>query len=96
MLSCGDQLHGSCQLKTIGTTFPQTSIQPGTLHSIGMRVGQACLQRHVIGYVSVDLVTFMDHKTMEQKVRMSETQAEQDKFNAVATHGVKAFISPYW
>lgn len=79
MLSCGDQLHGSCQLKTIGTTFPQTSIQPGTLHSICMRVGQACLQRHVIGYVSVDLVTFMDHKTMQQKVRMSETQSELDK-----------------
>lgn len=78
MLSCYDQLHGSCQLKTIGSTFPQTSVQPGTLHSICMRVGQARLQRNIIGYVSVDLVTFMDHKTMEQKVRLSG--AEQDKF----------------
>lgn len=80
MLSCGDQLHGSCQLKTIGSTVPQTSVHPGTLHSMCMRVGQACLQRHVIGFVSVDLVTFLDHKSMEQKVRMGGTQAEQDEF----------------
>lgn len=41
-----------------------------------MRVGQACLQRHVIGYVSVDLVTFLDRKTVEQKVKMGGTQDE--------------------
>ncbi|XP_070686599.1 IQ motif-containing protein H [Pempheris klunzingeri] len=68
MLSCGDQLHGSCQLEVMGSTVPQTSVNPETLHSTCMRVGQACLQRHIIGYVSVDLVTFLDHSTMEQKV----------------------------
>nr|XP_020474960.1 IQ domain-containing protein H isoform X2 [Monopterus albus] len=68
MLSCGDQLHGSCQLETIGSTVPQTSVHPETLHSICMRVGQACLQRLIIGYVSVDLATFLNHNTMEQKV----------------------------
>ncbi|GAA6221404.1 IQ domain-containing protein H isoform X1 [Lates japonicus] len=68
MLSCGDQLHGSCQLETIGSTVPQTSVHPETLHSICMRVGQACLQRLIVGYVSVDLVTFLNHNTMEQKV----------------------------
>ncbi|XP_028286912.1 IQ motif-containing protein H isoform X2 [Parambassis ranga] len=68
MLSCGDQLHGSCQLEAIGSTVPQTSVQPETLHSICIRVGQACLQRLIVGYVSVDLATFLDHNTMEQKV----------------------------
>lgn len=80
MLSCGDQLHSSCPLKTLGFTVPQTSVAPGTLNSICMRVGQACLQRHVIGYVSVDLVTFLDRKTVEQKVKMGGTRAEQDEF----------------
>uniref|UniRef100_A0A3Q1C011 IQCH-like ATP-grasp domain-containing protein n=1 Tax=Amphiprion ocellaris TaxID=80972 RepID=A0A3Q1C011_AMPOC len=68
MLSCGDQLHGSCQLEAIGSTVPQTSVHPETLRSICNRVGQACLQRLIVGYVSVDLVTFLDHNTMEQKV----------------------------
>ncbi|KAG8012691.1 IQ motif-containing protein H, partial [Nibea albiflora] len=68
MLSCGDQLHGSCQLETIGSTVPQTSVRPETLHSICVRVGQACLQRLIVGYVSVDLATFLSHSTMEQRV----------------------------
>ncbi|XP_041852632.1 IQ motif-containing protein H isoform X2 [Melanotaenia boesemani] len=68
MLSCGDQLHGSCQLEAIGTTVPQTSVHPETLHSVCMRVGQTCLQRLIVGYVSVDLATFLDHNTVEQKV----------------------------
>ncbi|KAK5867320.1 hypothetical protein PBY51_011823 [Eleginops maclovinus] len=68
MLSCGDQLHGSCQLEAIGSTVPQTSVQPETLQSICMRVGQACLQRLIVGYVSVDLATFLNCNTMEQKV----------------------------
>ncbi|KAM9352354.1 IQ motif-containing protein H [Symphorus nematophorus] len=68
MLSCGDQLHGACQLETLGSTVPQTSVHPETLHSICMRVGQACLQRLIVGYVSVDLATFLNPNTMEQKV----------------------------
>uniref|UniRef100_A0A8C3G8P9 IQ motif containing H n=1 Tax=Cyclopterus lumpus TaxID=8103 RepID=A0A8C3G8P9_CYCLU len=68
MLSCGDQLQGSCQLEAIGSTVPQTSVQQETLKSICMRVGQACLQRLIVGYVSVDLTTFLNRKTMEQKV----------------------------
>uniref|UniRef100_A0A3B5AVK1 IQ motif containing H n=1 Tax=Stegastes partitus TaxID=144197 RepID=A0A3B5AVK1_9TELE len=68
MLSCGDQLHGSCHLEAVGSTVPQTSVHPETLHSICTRVGQACLQRFIVGYVSVDLATFLDRNTMEQKV----------------------------
>lgn len=73
MLSCEDHFGGSCPLKTLGSTVPQTSVHPETLHSICPRVGKACLQHRVIGYVSVDLVAFLDHKAMEQKVRMGET-----------------------
>ncbi|XP_042266793.1 IQ motif-containing protein H isoform X1 [Thunnus maccoyii] len=68
MLSCGDQLHGSCQMEAIGSTVPQTSVCPETLRPICMRVGQACLQRLIVGYVSVDLATFLNRSTMEQKV----------------------------
>ncbi|XP_054588993.1 IQ motif-containing protein H isoform X2 [Nothobranchius furzeri] len=68
MLSCGDQLPGSCQLKAIGAIVPQTCVHPETLHSICMSVGQACLQHLIVGYVSVGLATFVDRHTAEQKV----------------------------
>ncbi|XP_053282408.1 IQ motif-containing protein H [Pleuronectes platessa] len=68
VLSCGDQLHGSCQLEAVGCTVPQTSVHPETLHSICTRVGRACLQRCIVGHVSVDLATFLNHDTMEQEV----------------------------
>lgn len=71
-LSCGEQLHGSRRLKAIGFTVPQTSVHSETLHSLCMRVGQSCLQHHVIGYVSVDAVAFLDYKTKKQKVRTGE------------------------
>ncbi|XP_041652172.1 IQ motif-containing protein H [Cheilinus undulatus] len=68
ILSCGNQLRGSCQLKSLGSIVPQTSIHPDTLNSICMRVGQACLQRLIVGYISVDLAAFVNPNTMEQKV----------------------------
>ncbi|KAM4554457.1 IQ motif-containing protein H [Fundulus diaphanus] len=68
MLSCGDQLHGSCHLDAVGSTVPQTSVHPDTLHSLCMRVAQACQQHFIVGYVSVGLATFVDRSTMEQKV----------------------------
>uniref|UniRef100_A0A3B4GBD9 IQ motif containing H n=1 Tax=Pundamilia nyererei TaxID=303518 RepID=A0A3B4GBD9_9CICH len=68
MFSCGDQLHGGCKLEAIGSIVPQSSVHPETLHSICTRVGRACLQRRIVGYVSVDLVSFLDHNTMEKKV----------------------------
>lgn len=99
-VSCGDQLHGTRQLKTMGFTVPQSSVHPETLHSICVRVGQACLRRRIIGYVSMDLVTFLDGKTMEQKVRTVERQTEAEEISrsmlrAVETCGAKAFTPPH-
>lgn len=84
MLSCGDQFHCSCQLDAVGSTVPQTSVCPETLHSICMRVGQACLQRLIIGHVSVDLATFLNHDTMEQRVR----QGARGGFNSHSKCGL--------
>ncbi|XP_074533228.1 IQ motif-containing protein H [Halichoeres trimaculatus] len=68
MLSCGDQLHGSCQLESLGSTVPQTSVPPDTLISICMRVGQACLKQRILGHISLNLASFVNSNTMEQKV----------------------------
>ncbi|XP_045562103.1 IQ motif-containing protein H [Salmo salar] len=68
MLSCGDQLHGPSELDTAGSSVPQTSVCPDALHTLCLRVGQACLQRHITGHVSIDLATFLDPRTLEQQV----------------------------
>ncbi|XP_030621174.1 LOW QUALITY PROTEIN: IQ motif-containing protein H [Chanos chanos] len=68
MLSCSDQLYGPRELETIGCSMPQTSVCPETLYSICIRVGQACRQRRILGYLSLDLVTFLDPNTLEQQV----------------------------
>ncbi|XP_017547245.2 IQ motif-containing protein H isoform X1 [Pygocentrus nattereri] len=68
MLSCGDQLHGPGGLQVAGYTVPQTSVSSDTLYSICMRVGHACQQRRILGYLSLDLVTFLEPSSLEQQV----------------------------
>ncbi|CAL8356373.1 unnamed protein product [Lota lota] len=68
VLSCGDQLHGSCRLETLGSSVPQASVRPDALHALCLRVGHACLEHQILGYVSIDLATFLDPGTMRQKV----------------------------
>ncbi|XP_062403211.1 IQ motif-containing protein H isoform X1 [Sardina pilchardus] len=68
VLSCGDQLHGPNGLEVLGSTVPQTSVCPEALHQLCTRVGRACLDRGILGYLSVDLVTFLQPGTMEQQV----------------------------
>ncbi|XP_058242900.1 IQ motif-containing protein H [Hemibagrus wyckioides] len=68
MLSCGDQLHGSGFLQVSGCSVPQSSVCPGVLYSICMRIGKACQERHILGHISLDLVTFLELGTLEQQV----------------------------
>ncbi|XP_059808985.1 IQ motif-containing protein H isoform X6 [Hypanus sabinus] len=68
MVSCGDQIHSRSPLECWGTTVPQCSVDPSNLHSMCVKIAEACKCRGVLGFFSIDLVTFIHPYTMEQQV----------------------------
>ncbi|NXX95003.1 IQCH protein, partial [Centropus bengalensis] len=68
VVSSGDQLHAEGPLRSWGTSIPQRSIDPALLSSLCLNIGETCKSKGVLGYFSVDFVTFIHPQTMEQQV----------------------------
>ncbi|XP_069842085.1 IQ domain-containing protein H isoform X2 [Dendropsophus ebraccatus] len=68
VLSCGDQIHGTSPLQCVGSSVPQCSVPPDILTSMCHSIGEACKTRGVLGYVSVELLTFIDPQSLEQEI----------------------------
>lgn len=68
IVSSGDQLHAEGPLRSSGTTIPQRSVDPAVLNSLCFKIGETCKSKGVLGYFSVDFVSFIHPQTMEQQV----------------------------
>ncbi|XP_061302550.1 IQ domain-containing protein H isoform X5 [Pezoporus flaviventris] len=67
IVSSGDQLHAEGPLRSSGTTIPQRSVDPAVLNSLCFKIGETCKSKGVLGYFSVDFVSFIHPHTMEQQ-----------------------------
>ncbi|KAM4749052.1 IQ domain-containing protein H [Rhinophrynus dorsalis] len=68
MVSCGDQIHSPGPLQCVGSSVPQCSVPADVLTDISDRIGEACRARGALGYLSVDLLSFIDTYSLEQKI----------------------------
>ena len=62
----GDQIHAETEFSCWGTTFPQCSIESKKLNEETMKIAQTCKNYSIIGYITIDFVTFIDPLTDSQ------------------------------
>jgi len=60
LVASGDQIHCGQQFSRWGLSYPQSSVDPTRLHEAVNRVARVCQARGIVGYLTVDFVTFID------------------------------------
>jgi len=59
MVSNGDQIHAETPLGFWGMSMPQSSVEPDILNELSSKVAEACVARAVVGYLTIDYVTYI-------------------------------------
>lgn len=68
VLSVADQIHSVSPYKCWGHTVPQASFDTSILNGCILSISQACRSRGIVGYLSIDFVTFIDPELEEQQL----------------------------
>ena len=58
------QIHAASRFRCWGYSVPQTSVDPSVLCEATEAVANACKLRGIVGYFSIDFVTFIDPKSV--------------------------------
>ncbi|CAF1218443.1 unnamed protein product [Rotaria sordida] len=72
LICSGDQLHAESQFSCWGLSFPQSSIDSNQLNNYCLLIVEQCKQRNIYGYIDIDFVGFIDKKTNEQKLWITD------------------------
>jgi hypothetical protein len=64
LIACGDQIHAESEFSCWGLSVPQSSVDPILLNDIMKKVADACRARGIVGYITVDFVTFIEPITV--------------------------------
>ncbi|XP_062517346.1 IQ domain-containing protein H-like isoform X2 [Corticium candelabrum] len=67
LLSTGDQIHDS-PYHCYGLSIPQSSVDPNQLQTASVDIAMAACRRGLLGYMTIDFVTFIDSQTMCQEL----------------------------
>ena len=64
LVCVGDQIHADSPLRCWGLSVPQASVEPEQLNDACFRIAQACKARGVVGYFTIDFITFIHPRTV--------------------------------
>ena len=67
----GDQIHADSQYQSWGLSVPQASVEPEQLNEACFKVARACKARGIVGYFTVDFITFIHPKTVPLPLLLS-------------------------
>lgn len=68
MVSCGDQIHADTPYRKWGLSTPQASVEPAVLNKECVKIAEACKSRGIVGYFSIDFITYIDSKSEDQVI----------------------------
>ena len=68
VVCAGDQIHADSQFSCWGMSVPQSSVEPEDLNEACHKIGEACKARGVVGYFSIDFVTFIHPKSVSSTI----------------------------
>ncbi|CAF3409746.1 unnamed protein product [Rotaria sp. Silwood1] len=72
LIYSGDQLHAESLFSCWGLSFPQSSVDSNELNNYCSLISEQCKQRNIYGYIDIDFVAFIDKKTNQQKLWVTD------------------------
>ena len=60
LIASGDQIHAESEFSCWGLSCAQSSVDPARLNEAVNKVAGACRARGIVGYITIDFVTFID------------------------------------